>query len=426
MPSDAILALWSLDGAAIMVMFWHALIFEVPRFTLATTLVGAVAALRPDRFPRDAGRHPTLSIVMAGHNEGKNHAGKTLRRTILGLKEQTRKDFQIVVVDDGSTDDMSEVGQRLREEGLIDVFLTSGRRGGKVAAINLGLTQCTGEIVMNVDIDTSFDRDAIERMLEPFADPDVGAVSGNIAVRNHDASIVSRFQTIQYLISISLGRRVTDLLGTLFIVSGAFGAFRRRAIDQVGSFDMGPGEDADITIKLRQAGWKVRFQPHAWALTDVPETAMALFRQRLRWNRSLVRIRIRKYGQILNPLRANFSLLDALGTLDIIFFQAILPISFYIYLLWLLATFGGGALLILLTVTTVYIVAELVTFVVAVSVSEHYGRLRLLPYVFGYALFNAYLLRAVSVYSYLQELIFRSSYRDPYVPSRVLNSGDRF
>lgn len=400
MPADSFKAFWQIDYMSLLLMFWHVIIFEVPRVTIATVFVGAATAVRRRRPWGPSDPSPTVTVLMAGHNEG-----KTLRQTVLALREQTHRPCQIVAVDDGSTDDMAAVGRRLRAEGLIDVFLSTGRRGGKVAAVNLGLGHCTGDIVLNVDIDTSFDRDAIERMIEPFNDPAVGAVSGNIAVRSFGASVVARYQAIQYLTGISLGRRVTDMLGTLFIVSGAFGAFRRHALISVGAFDMGPGEDADITIKLRRAGWKVRFQPEAWALTDVPETALALFKQRMRWNRSLVRIRLRKHGAILNPLHAGFSLVNALGTLDILLFQAALPLSFCVYVLWLLAAYGSSALLILGVVAAFYVVLQLVGFLIAASVSGHYGRLGLLPFVPGYALFNSYLLRPMMVYAYIEELL---------------------
>src|SRR5690606_32931411 len=130
---------------------------------------------------------------------------------------------------DGSKDDMAAIGRQLRAEGIIDVFVSTGLRGGKSAAANLGDTYCTGDIIIIADIDTSFDRDALARIVEPFAAPEVGAVSGNIGVRNTDASMIAKFQAIQYLISISLGRRVTNLLEIVFIASGAFAAFRREA-----------------------------------------------------------------------------------------------------------------------------------------------------------------------------------------------------
>jgi len=420
MPGDSIHFVDQLDLPTFLSMFWHMLVFEVPRFLIAIFAVGAVEAVRSSHR-RDSAPALSISVLMPGHNEA-----ASLRQTVVGLRDQTRGALQIVVVDDGSTDNMMAVGQRLKAEGLVDVFLSTGLRGGKSAAANLGLNYCTGDVVIIADIDTSFYRDALERVTEPFRDPTVGAVAGNIAVRNPDASIIARFQAIQYLLSISLGRRITNMLDVVFIVSGAFGAFRREALLSVGGWEVGPGEDADITVKLRRAGWKVRFQPDAWALTDVPDTLLGLVRQRLRWNRTLVRVRVRKFARMFDLSRRNFSAGNALGTLDIIYFQAILPASFFIYIIWLFAYFGAFAWVVLGTVTIIYMLSALISFIIAASVSEHYGRLHLLPYVPGYALFNAYILRAVAVYAYLDELLFRRSYSDTYVPSRVLNQAERF
>ncbi len=421
LPEHLFLAL-PIDVAGFVAMFWHAIVFEVPRFLIAALAVGAAEyiakkAKRQPRVPSDL----KVSLLLAGHNEG-----GCLEKAIAALQEQTYRKFEIIVIDDGSTDDMAQVGTRLFRHGSIDRFLSTGIRGGKSAAANFGLGYCTGDVVLIADIDTTFDRDAVEKILQPFSDARVGAVSGNLAVRNTEASVVSRFQAIQYLMSISLGRRVTDMLGTLFIASGAFAAFRREALEQIGGWEVGPGEDADITVKLRRAGWRVRFQPDAWALTDVPESSLALFRQRLRWNRSLVRVRVRKFACVFNPFARKFSLSDALGHLDIIFYQGIMPMSFYVYLIWLFGTYGSGALFILAAVSLVYVVVSTISFGIAVGVSGHYGNLRLLPYVPGYALYNAYLLRAVSVYSYLDELLFRKSYEDSYVPQRVLKAADKF
>jgi biofilm PGA synthesis N-glycosyltransferase PgaC len=74
-----------------------------------------------------------------------------------------------------------------------------------------------------------------------------------------------------------------------------------------------PAKTPIFTLKLRRAGWKVRFAPEAWALTDVPETLSALFRQRRRWDASFVRVRLVRFRVVLNPFQRNFSLPTALA-----------------------------------------------------------------------------------------------------------------
>lgn len=412
---DAFTMLTQLDVYRLAGMFWYALVMEIPRFTLGLVVVSGCFLLRPRHPAAVIPRNTRISVLFPGHNEG-----SALRQAVTALGEQTRSDLQIVVVDDGSTDDMAEIGRQLKEEGLIDVFVSTGLRGGKSAATNLGLTFCTGELVVVGDVDTSFDRYAIERVAEPFGDPLVGCVSGNIGVRNYRGSIIAKFQAIEYLITISLGRRLSDLLGILMISSGAFAAFRRDAVIAVGCWDVGPGEDANMTLKLRRAGWKVRFAPEAWALTDVPETASALFKQRRRWDASFVRVRLDRFRGILNPFQRNFSLLSALGTMDLILFHAILPAMFFIYIVSCISYYGSFVWVILIGVNAFYVTTTSIVFICAVATAGRYGHISLVPYVIGYSLFRAYIMRMLMVWTYVDEFFHRSSYRDTFVPSRVL------
>jgi poly-beta-1,6-N-acetyl-D-glucosamine synthase len=416
MSLDGLRILTQLDIYGLVGMFWYATLLEIPRFALGLIVVSGCSVLKFRRATRSIQKRVRVSVLLAGHNEE-----SVLRRAVRALGEQTRKDLQVVVVDDGSTDRMAAVGRRLQSEGLVDVFISTGLRSGKSAALNLGLTFCTGDLVIVGDIDTSFDRYAIERVIEPFVDPSVGGVSGNIGVRNYRTSVIASFQAIEYLITISLGRHLSDLLGIVLIASGAFAAFRRDALVAIGGWDVGPGEDANITLKLRRAGWKVRFAPEAWALTDVPETLSALFRQRRRWDASFVRVRLVRFRVVLNPFQRNFSLPTALGTLDLVFFHAILPAAFIVYLMSSIVCYGSFFGVVLAVVNTFYIAMTLIVFVCATVAAGPYGHLSLAPYVVGYALFRAYVMRIVTLWTYFDELFLRRSYRDTFVPTRVQN-----
>lgn len=376
MLANSLTMVTQLDAYHLAGMFWYPLLIEIPRFTLGLVVVSGCFLFKLRRLAAVAQKKTTISVLFPGHNEG-----LVLRQAVVALGEQTCRNLQIVVVDDGSTDDMAEIGRQLKAEGLIDVFVSTGLRGGKSAATNLGLTFCTGELVVVGDVDTSFDRYAIERILEPFEDPLVGCVSGNIGVRNYQSSIIAKFQAIEYLITISLGRRLSDLLGILMISSGAFSAFRRDAVIAVGGWDVGPGEDANMTLKLRRAGWKVRFAPEAWALTDAPETALALFKQRRRWNASFVRVRLDRFRAILNPFQRNFSLFNALGTMDLIVFSAILPIMFLVYIVSCITYYGSFLWLILIGVNAFYVTTTTIVFLCGVATAGSYGHISLVPYV---------------------------------------------
>lgn len=131
-------------------------------------------------------------------------------------------------------------------------------------------------------------------------------------------NLCTALQAIEYLKSITVGRIITSELGILRVVSGAFGAFRKEIVDQVGGWDVGPGMDGDITVKTRKSGFRVRFAKEAVCYTSVPKTWKALARQRTRWSRSLVRFRLRKHKDVYYP-DANFSVLNMVSFVENVF-----------------------------------------------------------------------------------------------------------
>lgn len=415
--------LTSLDLASLVLLFWYTVVLDLPRYTLGAL---AIAVAGPGRGPLGAlPEDLTVSVLLVGHNEA-----RALPACIASLGEQTiarrrgRKGMEIIVVDDGSTDRMWEVARALRDAGRIDGLFRLHQRGGKSAGVNLALDAAKGEIVVIADIDTTFDRDALENMVRYFSDPRVGAVGGNLGVRNAEASLVTRFQAIEYAIGISLGRRIMDAFGTLPIVSGAFGAFRRSALEAVGRQDVEIGEDADLTMKLRRAGYEIRFAPEAWALTDVPATLSALTAQRLRWDRGLVTIWARKFRDAFDPRNESFRLKEALSVADILFFQLALAFVLPAYLVWLFYYFGGFAAIVLAATLVVYFMLDILAFLTAVAVGAD-RPWRLFLYLPLYTVMQISVMRMIRLIAIVQELIFRRSYRDSYVPERIMKVVER-
>ncbi len=412
-PSDPVDYLLAMDAASLITAFSFSVILDLPRYTFGFLAVLVVELCGLGR-PRRSWRPRSISIIIAGHNEA-----ASIRRCVTSLREQTVADLEIVCVDDGSTDGMAAELYRLRAEGLIDVALTLRVRSSKASACNLALSRATGVIVVNVDVDCTFDRDAIENIVRPFADPAVGAVSGNIAVRNAGASFIAGVQAVEYLVGISLGKRALDFLNVVACASGAFSAFRRDALEGVGGMDVGPGEDLDLTLRLRQAGWRVRFAHDAWCLTDVPATIPAFVRQRLRWERDALRIRLRKHRRLLDPRDQATTTTDLVHQFDYIVTSLLVTLVFPLYLVWLVSTYGEAAWMILGMVTLGYMILDLVAFLAALIVVDRPGAGRSLPHALMFGLCNAYFIRAVRLAAFAQEWIFRRSTADEYVPARV-------
>jgi poly-beta-1,6-N-acetyl-D-glucosamine synthase len=411
----------SMDLISLIALFWYACFFELPRYTIGAVVIALAARWLPERTGECD--YLSFTVLLVGHNEA-----KALRKAVEGLAEQTiakkRGGLQIVVVDDGSTDGMSDIALALQREGKVTQVLRSDQRGGKSAGVNFGLTVCTTDIVFITDVDTTFDRDAFQIMLSYFADPSVGGVSGNLGVRNPFTSLITRNQTIEYAIGLTLGRRIADALGILTIVSGAFGAFRRVALQSVGGQDVEVGEDADLTLKLRRAGWRIRFAPDARGLTDVPETVTALIAQRLRWDRGIITIWTRKFSSVFNPRLSTFRLMEVWAIIDVIFYQAVLALAFPVYLVWLFYYFADFAWTVIAATLIAYFVADILAFTLAALTGLAHPA-RLLPYIPLYTLMQMTLMRVIRLIAIVQEVVFRSSYRDPYVPARVMRQLER-
>jgi cellulose synthase/poly-beta-1,6-N-acetylglucosamine synthase-like glycosyltransferase len=408
--------LLQLDARAAFAMFWPVLLLDIPRYTMGFLVVLVGEVLRPARSTSPEDFAPLVSVVLAGHNE--RHA---VARCVRSLREQSYAHMEIICVDDGSTDGMMRELTRLRSQRLIDIAVATNIRSGKSAAGNLGLSLAKGEVVLITDCDCSFDRDAVARLVAPLADPRVAGVTGNIAARNAQANMLTGLQAVEYLVGICLGRRVLDMLGQITCASGAFSAFRRATLQQLGGLDTGAGEDLDLTLRMRRAGWQVRFAADAWCLTDVPYRFPRFLRQRLRWERDSLRLRMRKHGQGLDPTDYGTPIGELLHRIEYLVTHIIPTLAFPLYLIWLVSSFGTAAITILTLVTMMYLALDGIAALCALAMVGRPGSSKLLPYVVCFGLFQAYLVRSIRLVAYVQEWVFRSSYRDNFVPRRVLD-----
>jgi cellulose synthase/poly-beta-1,6-N-acetylglucosamine synthase-like glycosyltransferase len=393
---NSLYLLLSLDPASLALLFWFTLLFDLPRYVISLAVISTVD--RKKLPPLEL----TTSAIVAGHDEA---------ATIRACVESIDAD-QVIVVDDGSTDGMWNVVEQLRSEGLVHTAIRLPIRSSKVTALNMALAHCTGEIVFIIDADTIVEPGAIAAALPYFADPQVGGVSCDLKVANESGSLTTRFQAIEYAIAVSMGRQASDALDLMPIVSGAFGAFRRSALLRVGGFDMEVAEDAALTMKLRNAGYKIRFAPGAAGKTKVPETLTGLTLQRLRWDAGLITIWCRRCIGNISPLSPNFRLIEALVIFDVIWFLIALPLVFPIYCVWLWSQLGEFAFTLLGAILIA--LAALDIFVCLVARVPF----RLFPYVPLYTLMQILVIRPIRIAALVGELIFVYSRHDDYVPEQ--------
>ncbi len=407
-------------------IMWPFVFLSIPRYILSELIVlGQVFRTEPAekvRFRQQlAMQKPLVSILLPGYNEA-----ETLETTVLSLREQSYPNLEIIVVSDGSTDGMDEIGRRLARRGWIRYF-EHRQRGGKSSAENFAANAARGDYMVICDADSTFDRDSVWHLLVEFYDPEVQAVAGNLRVRNATTNLLTRCQAIQYLFSIGVGRRASAAAGTLSIVSGAFGALRSSVVRQVGGWEAGPGEDGDLTTKICLAGGKVGFAPRAMCMTDAPDIWWGYFRQQLRWNRSVVRFRIRKYRGIFNPFSRTFSTRNLLAALDEVVFEVIFAISLPIYVTWMLLNHAEMFWQVTALVSVLYVLVNVFHYFIALAVSERPNLdWPMAPYLPLYGFFTGLYLRTVRLLAYADEYIFKRSYWETYVPEYVQAQSRKF
>jgi cellulose synthase/poly-beta-1,6-N-acetylglucosamine synthase-like glycosyltransferase len=406
------LSFWGLIG-----LYWFTLFFEFPRYALGFPAVVSLylkdRKVRPGipQVPADIGK---VSILIAGHNEA-----DAIERGVRSLWQQSFNDFEIVCVSDGSTDETFEIMKRLQREGLVHKVAGCQIRGGKASAINLAARLSTGDIMIVIDCDCTFEPYAIAELLLAFDDPTIGGVSASVLVKNGDDSFVTSMQYIEYLTGMTLGKAQLDMFGMLTMISGAFGGFRREAWNRVNGMDPGPGEDLDISLRLRHAGYKLAFAHRAVAYTDAPTALFNLLRQRQRWERDLVWLRYRKYAWIMNPFRPDFRWREVLHNIDIIAFTLLPTIIFPFYTTWLIVTYGAACLPIMAASTMGLLVLDLCIYSCATIASGNKAHWRYAPYLLFYGFFQSYIMRMGRLYAMAHEWIYSTSRYDSFAPPKV-------
>ena len=227
-------------------------------------------------------RTPFVSILMPAHNESS---------VLIPVVEQMTKlnypEYEIILINDGSSDNTSEVMKALCEKYPCVRVVDLKKNCGKANALYLGLIASKGEILVGVDADSYLDKDALRYMVSHFVNKNngerVGAVTGNPRVRNR-GSLLGKIQLCEYASIISLIKRTQRVLGKVMTVSGVCVAYRKRALLDCGFWDRDMmTEDIAVTWKLEKNFWDVRYEPRALCWMLVPETIKGLWRQRKRW-----------------------------------------------------------------------------------------------------------------------------------------------
>ncbi len=320
-------------------------------------LVVAGVALRRTRgavepaqlWRRYAENAPPISLLVPAYNEEMSIVESL--RSLLALQYPT---FEVVVVNDGSKDgtlaaliaafdlapverSYDTVAPHARIRRLYGsphqprLLVADKENGGKADALNAAINLSRAPIVCSMDADSLLEPDALLRGVRPFVeDPQrVVAAGGTVRVVNGckiqhgrvtrvgtPRNLLALLQTIEYLRAFLMARLAWSEMGSLLIISGAFGLFRRDAVLEVGGYSLGTvGEDMELVVKLHRhfrrakRPYRIAFVPEPVCWTEAPETLSVLGRQRARWHRGALETFVRHRAMVLNPRYGRVGLL---------------------------------------------------------------------------------------------------------------------
>ncbi|BFN37099.1 glycosyltransferase [Fidelibacter multiformis] len=299
----------------------------------------SMRVLQVDELINIAGALP-ITLIAPAYNEGSTIVEST--RSLLALKYP---DFEIITVNDGSKDDTlkrvienfdmiqvsrapiaslktADVKAVYRSRKHYNLWLIDKENGGKADALNCGLNYARTPLYCAMDSDSLLERDSLTRIVRPFLEnKDTIAAGGIIRIANGcdvrggevkniklPKNQLARFQVMEYLRAFLAGRMGWDSLNLTFIISGAFGIFKRGiAIAAGGYHTQTVGEDMELVVRLHRyciehkIPYHITFIPDPVAWTECPESMKVLGRQRDRWQRGLMEVLFRHKKMLMNP-----------------------------------------------------------------------------------------------------------------------------
>ena len=282
----------------------------------------------PPAGPNDASL-PMVSLVVPAYNEG-----VVIEAAIRSLLELDYPNYEIIVIDDGSTDDTYEKALGVAGESRsVAVRVITKKNGGKAEALNTGMSVARGEFVLNMDGDSKLSKNVIRACVRHFDDPRIGAVAGNVKVINRE-NIWSNIQALEYVEGLAMARKAQSFMRAVNIIPGPLGMFRKSVLQEVKGYDHDTfAEDCDLTLKLLMRGWHIAYEPDAVAWVETPSRLLDLLKQRYRWTRGILQAISKHSSSLWQPKSGiNFYILWFMLFEGIIWpFSTILGNLFFMY-----------------------------------------------------------------------------------------------
>jgi cellulose synthase/poly-beta-1,6-N-acetylglucosamine synthase-like glycosyltransferase len=301
------------------IMFFLGIVLGIMRFLFIGTLaIIQWIDFRYGKFRKyEKIYHPTISVVIPAYNEE-----KVIVKTVKAILNSTYSDLEVVVVDDGSSDRTYDMIRfAFFDNPQVRVFTKQNE--GKAEALNFGIERVSSEIIVTLDADTVFLPNTIEKLVRRFVDRRIWAVAGNAKVGNR-INLLTRWQALEYITSQNLDRRAFEILNCITVVPGAVGAWRRKAIVEVGGFSSDTlAEDTDMTFAIIRSGHQIAYDDEALAYTEAPDTTKNFIKQRYRWMYGTLQT-VWKHRDVWG--RKKYGALGIFSIPNVLVFQIIFPL----------------------------------------------------------------------------------------------------
>jgi biofilm PGA synthesis N-glycosyltransferase PgaC len=340
---------------------------------------------------------PLVTILVPAYNEG-----AVIQGSIRSLLELDYPRYEVLVIDDGSSDDTAEKARAYEgDHGRALVRVISKRNGGKALALNTGIEAAQGGFILCMDGDSALHKDTLRLMIRHMGDRRVGAVAGSVKVVNR-TNILSTLQALEYVEGLNMVRQAQGFFRLVNIIPGPIGMFRRTALAEVGGYDHDTfAEDCDLTLKLLLRGWQVKYEPGAIAYTEAPEKLLDLLKQRYRWTRGILQAISKHKLRLVRPDQG----FGIFFTLWYMIFEGIMwpSMNVFAHVLFVFVAARYGTALPLVLWFAQLTILDLAAALYCVVAEEE--RISLVPYAIFYRAFFALTIDVAKLLATIEELL---------------------
>lgn len=222
---------------------------------------------------------PLVSVIVPAYNEEKD-----IGKGIESLKELEYPNYEVIVLNDGSTDNTASEARAAINGDNRFTLIDNEDNKGKAGVLNQGIEHSNGTIVATMDADSMVQPKALNKAVPYFYDEKVGSVTVTVEVANREATWLTRLFSVEFMIGLSLLLKICSFHNAIYVTPGPFSMYRKSVMEDIGGFDEeNLTEDLEIAYRIHKAGYKIENCLEAKVRTNLPETWTGTYRQRRRW-----------------------------------------------------------------------------------------------------------------------------------------------